>query len=137
MKPNFLNKAQCLFSVFVIYLIAMLINIIATNNNSIYFGKDDGLLFRVFFTCLVSGFVFFRLSKKTRSFFIGFFIGLLSYILTFIIFIMLSEIVKNDNSGWDIPLIFDQLVAATIISIIFIIRSCRKERPQISAGMSD
>lgn len=47
----------------------------------VFVGKDGGLAFSVLSTCIFSALFFAILKKSIKHFFIGFFIGLLSYII--------------------------------------------------------
>ncbi len=116
----YIKKYQKIFFwiVVILYSNVFFIDFLATHFSQLHFGKDNGLIFRIVATCLVSA-IFFGVIKKRKviGFLIGFFMGLFSYILTFIIYLITSIAVKGDNSGWDIRLIFDQLIATTIICI--------------------
>lgn len=87
-----------------------------------HYGKDDGLVFRVITVSLFSS-LFFYIIKNNFSLHIGlgFFIGLLSYLLIFALYICSNILNGGDNSGFVLPMIGDQLAATTIVFIVGVI----------------
>jgi hypothetical protein len=104
------------FSVF-IFITIFLINSLLMKG-FLNFGKDQGLVFRVLFTCTAGGILFTlrENSNKIWSFIPGIFMGILSYIITFIIYLILPE-----DTISDIPILVDQLIATSILFLISII----------------
>lgn len=112
------NNKNLFLGALLLFCSAFVINFFG-NLRIFHFGKDGGLFFRVIATCLISSLFFSVLGKKTlKMWLIGLFIGLGSYIITFFIYMGSSMAIKGDNSGWDIPLICDQLITSTIIFIV-------------------
>ena len=104
----------------VFYLLSMSMDFIASNVGNVHVGKDNGLIFRIIATSIISSIYFFMIKKKRvlRNTIVGFLVGLLSYFLTFLCSLILSILIKNDNSGWDVRLLYYQLCATTFIVII-------------------
>ena len=94
------------------------IHFISINYKSFHFGKDHGLIFRIILFCAVSA-IFFSIVKSEIGYLIvGFLIGLIAYILSFLLVIGLSLLIKENTTGWDISLVWNQLIATMIVFCI-------------------
>lgn len=97
-----------------------LIDTMASNVEPLQFGKDNGLIFRIFATCVISALLmlFLKGNFSIKILLFGFFIGIFSYMITFLISLFTSLLLNGDNSGWDFPLLYYQLTASMIIVIL-------------------
>lgn len=84
-----------------LYIEMILVTLLVVLGNSLidfvtflHYGKDEGLLFRFFFTLLVGGIFFVTLKRSLKNFLKGCLCGIISYILTYF-FILYYWVVYN------------------------------------------
>jgi len=104
-----------LWAILILYAGVFFVDHLASKGTTFHFGKDNGLVFRLFLLCVCSALFFFITRQKVRYLFIGLFIGLGAFIiaLIFMYFIsngLLQTSIKN-------PLIYVQIIAATLVFI--------------------
>ena len=105
---------------------ALLADLIARSYSAVHFGKDNGMVFRmalfVFSCSILYGYVERR---GFTSALLGLAIGVGVQICAFAAYFLSSLLIKGDSSGWDIPLVWDQLIAAGFL-LLFGIASRRR-----------
>ncbi len=115
-----------------IYLLILIQNLIIDTFDILNFGKDGSLLFRIFFILLISVVYFvFRGDKILKDFIFGFIIGIVSFIITYVLYYFLSFLIFGDNRNFDISLIYDQIIA---ISIVFLLHFFYSPRASSAKG---
>lgn len=100
--------------------IITLIEICAAYIPLLHFGKDHGLVFRVIAFTLATSLYFLIINDyihKFKTIIIGIIVGFMSYVIIYIIYMIASIIYNHDNSGFDIPLVFDLIFTALIVII--------------------
>ena len=118
----------------ILFFFAVVPDLIALNTNILNYGKDNGLVFRIFFTCVLSAFYFLAIFKRRhlKYFVVGLLIGLSSYILTFICSLASSLIINGNKSGWYLPELYFQLCATVFVVVITLIAKNNSRRSVIS-----
>jgi hypothetical protein len=107
-----------------VLLAAVLIaHFIAKSCLAVHFGKDQGLVFRMSIFILSSAALFGYVCRSWLvGLSLGFGVGLVGQLCAFATLLLSSLLIKGDFSGWDIPLVWDQLIAASFLLLFGIIR---------------
>jgi hypothetical protein len=95
----------------------LLINLLVQNSTQLYFGKDNGITFRILSLGLISG-IYLSLENlkiTIKYLLLGMFLGIISYFICAVIMSFWGIIVNNDL---DTPPIFDMLISGLIVIII-------------------
>lgn len=98
-----MKKIRLTLSVIVIAIVVAYINFeISSGNSNYYFGKDDGVIVRVESVCILSALFYPFMSsgnilRKLLQLVVGFLIGILSSLTSFIILYSFSSILSNTN----------------------------------------
>lgn len=123
-KNNYLNKSFFI-AVFIFYMCAFIVNLLITEFPNLEFGKDHGLVFRVISTIILSilFYLIARLKISLGNVLMGFALAFFSYLIVFLSYLFISFIIYGDNRGFNLPLIFDQLFASTVMIICTFITS--------------
>lgn len=103
---------------FILYSSVFLANFLISKGPLVHFGKDGGLLFRIFSLCFFSSIFFYLIKNDILYIVIGFFIGLLSYLLVFFIYIITYMAIGGSSNSWVLPVVADHLVATSIVLIV-------------------
>lgn len=111
-----------------IYIFSILIAIISMRQSFLQWGKDHGLLAQIISTCIADGFLFFLLKKNIQSYLLGFLTGIIGYLITNLIYLLLSFLIYEDNRGFDISSIYDQLITSSFVVFVafFYWRRCSR-----------
>ena len=120
----------------ILFAFVIAVDFFLQKTNLLAFGKDNGLIARIVLTIL--GSIIFRVIIKKKltikNIIVGFGIGVLSYIIVFLLYILLSLLIYKDNRGFDFPLLIDQLISTTTIIIIGRLRYKNNKQSPTSAG---
>ena len=121
----------------ILFAFVIAVDFFLQKTNLLAFGKDNGLIARIVLTIL--GSILFRVIIKNKltinNIIIGFSIGILSYIIVFLLYMLVSLLIYKDNRGLDFSLLTDQLIATTMIIIIGRIRFKNDKEYPTGAGL--
>ena len=127
---------------FVIAWIALVIAVILVDFISrscmvVHFGKDGGMVFRISMFLVSCSILFGYIGGwKSRSAMLGVAIGMAAQVCAYAALILSSR-VKGDFSGWDIPLVWDQLIAAGFLLLFGIGRNSFRFSKSSRLGQAD
>ena len=104
-------------------IVVMLVDFIALSCMVVHFGKDGGMAFRISMFLISCSILFLYIGGRgSRSAMLGMAIGVAAQVCAYAALILSSRI-KGDFSGWDIPLVWDQLIAAGFLLLFGIGRN--------------
>ena len=116
MKINYLY-----IYIVVLYFLTILENIIL-ENFYITYGKDDGLFLRIFTICIFGSiYLYFLYKYKIKYLFLGFIIGLISYIIMFYIVVDGINFLVYYKKNIYLEQAYEQLISLTLLIIIGLI----------------
>lgn len=96
----------------IIALVSLVAEFMARAFPIVHFGKDQGLVFRVIIFVLSCTVLYgYVCRKRLVGLFIGMVVGIVAQVCSFATLLVSSLLVKGDFSGWDIPPVWDQLIA--------------------------
>lgn len=102
-----------------LYLVVIAEHYLIEFGLNVSYGKDGGLVFRIFSICVLGSAYFYFISNLVfKHLFFGFLSGLASCYLTFKINLFLGEIIYNETGGMNISLLYLMLTALTIIILL-------------------
>ena len=94
----------------VYFLVCILvIHFVSDHYPSIYFGKEDGMVFQILSTWLASWFAFFFIERTFLRYFIELVIAFVCYAATYFIYYILYN--ELNLQGLNIPIIADNIIA--------------------------
>ena len=104
---------------------AFIVNLLIRKFPILEFGKDHGLVFRVISTIILSilFYLIVRLKISLENVLMGCAFAFFSYLIVFLSYFFISFIIYGDNRGFNLPLLFDQLFASTVMIICTFITS--------------
>ncbi len=105
----------------VLVLAALLADFIARSYTAVHWGKDQGLVFRVMVFVVSCSILFGYARRSLVGVFLGSVIGVVVQVCALATLLLSSLILKGESNGWDIPLIWDQLIAASFLLIFGIV----------------
>lgn len=130
------KKHKLLIVIFLFYIVIIAEHFLIEFGLNVSYGKDGGLIFRIFSLCILGSAYFFFISNlSVKYLFLGFLLGLISCYLTFRINLYLGEILNNEMGGLNISLIYLMLTAGTMIIILGLLYN-RFLKPSASANVS-
>lgn len=116
LKSKILTLSICFW-----IIVITLIELCAINFRFLHFGKDQGVIFRMIAFGISTSIYFLIINNfkyRLKTIIIGLIIGFISYVIVYTIYIIVSLILNHDNSGFDIPLLFDLIFSTLIVIII-------------------
>lgn len=118
------NSRKKYIIILIMYLIVIAEHLLIEKGLNVNYGKDGGLVFRIFTICFLSALYYMFKDKPLSNFIIlngclGFVIGILTcYLVFFKINQLLGKIINNEMGGLNVSLIYHTLISITIIVII-------------------
>ena len=106
--------AYCILCVFII-------DRVTSNLYLFSFGKDNGVIAKILFTCLSSELLFLFICKSVLRYFIGLLLGILSFILVYACYYIFFVVMMAKPNGLAVPLLLHLSFAFLFIYIFSIL----------------
>ena len=100
--------------------------ILSENFWALHYGKDDGLVFRILMFSITCSWFMYKVWSKKILIPIGFIVGIISHVIVYILYTLLSRFGFNNIVG-SIPVIGDQIISVIMIIAVVLFLKKKKE----------